>query len=58
MIGMYEAMWLHAVEVATAYEAAFFTGNTLGLKLLGLPTRPSKGKDSKNSSLRNKKITL
>jgi hypothetical protein len=48
MNNQFEDEWLHAVEIATAYEAAFYTGNTLGLKLLGLPTkRKSSIKQSK-----------
>ena len=39
---MSELEWLRAVEIATAYEIAFYTGDTTGLKLLKLPVNKEK----------------
>jgi len=37
-----ELEWLAAVETATAFELAFYTGDTTGLKLLGKRDVPFK----------------
>jgi hypothetical protein len=39
---MSDIEWLRAVEIATAYEIAYYTGDTTGLKLLKLPIKKEK----------------